>query len=123
MGLRTLRPSWEGGAGDPQVKGAVRGRDPHTTCTPPSLAAVAGDGGGEATERADHGQLRRGPVSRASRPGPRYVASCSNQKVGDANGGPIWTKWGEPHSCDQCLEVSGLGPEEGSRLEGSPGLS
>lgn len=35
MGLRTLRPSWEGGAGDPQVKGAVRGRDPHTTCTPP----------------------------------------------------------------------------------------
>lgn len=35
MGLRTLRPIWEGGAGDPQVIGAVRERDPHTTCIPP----------------------------------------------------------------------------------------
>lgn len=34
MGLRALRPIWEGGAGEPQVKGAVRGRNPHTTCTP-----------------------------------------------------------------------------------------
>ncbi|XP_037056689.1 uncharacterized protein LOC102912278 [Peromyscus maniculatus bairdii] len=84
MGLRTLRPSWEGGAGIPRSKARLWG-DPHAACTP-SLAAVAGDGGGEAAERADHGQLRRGPVSRASQPGSRNVAGCSSQKIPGGRG-------------------------------------
>lgn len=35
MSLRTLRPSWEGGAGDPQVKGAAQGGIPTPPAPPP----------------------------------------------------------------------------------------
>lgn len=112
MSLRTLRPSWEGGAGDPQVKGAAQGGIPHAACTP-SLAAVAGDRGGKATERADHGQLRHGPVSRASRPRPReHLRLYQPEGGGRKLENDLDTTGGAP----QRWPVSGalkIGPREG----------
>lgn len=120
MSLRTLRPSWEGGAGDPQVKGAAQGGIPTPPAPPPwrLLQEI-----GEARLPRELTMDSSGTGLCPGRAGldRGNIAGCTSQKVGGANWRTIWTQLGEPHSVGQCLEPSRLGPEKGSRLKGPLG--